>query len=253
MSQNKTVTPGMEYSDYQRPQSGYSTMDNHSVRGTIVQNMDNADNYTNVSGNRVTAPTSSKPVVGFLYSVSRQNSGEYWPLYLGENTIGKSSSCHICLSEGTVSENHAVLMVRKMKNPAKTIAFISDTRSTNGTMVNDMSVGSSSMDCSNGDIITIGESYELLLILIDTQALGLKVATNFIPVDKDEPVYDEPDSPIGRNQRSTRPGTPNIPPRFNPSGIGGMDYDPDIRRGPEPMDGTVGLSGGAFKKGGTTV
>lgn len=33
----------------------------------------------------------SKQVMGFLYSVSRSQAGEFWPLYVGPNRIGRSA------------------------------------------------------------------------------------------------------------------------------------------------------------------
>ena len=37
----------------------------------------------------VEAAQAAVPVVGFLYSISRQGFGEYWPLHVGTNTIGR--------------------------------------------------------------------------------------------------------------------------------------------------------------------
>lgn len=231
MSQNKTVVPGMDGNSYgggysASPQeSSYST----NSKGTIVSGM-NLDVETNSvhSG-------SSKPVVGFLYSISRQGIGEYWPLHQGENTIGSSSLCNICLQEGTVSHEHAVIVVRKMKNPEKTIASILDGKSTNGTMLNGESLGFSAVECFNGDIITIGENYELVLLLIDVKSLGLKVAENFIPMKNNvAPVMsDEP-------YNAHRTGIYPPPPYFNNSNYEGTD------------DGTVGMNGeSSIKTGGT--
>ena len=53
----------------------------------------------------------SRPVIGFLYSVSRTAGGEYWPVCLGENTIGRADDCDVCLKEMTVSEHHAIRLI----------------------------------------------------------------------------------------------------------------------------------------------
>ena len=79
-----------------------------------------------------------------------------------------------------------MLVVRKMKNPEKVIASISDARSTNGTMLNGQSLGFSAEECKNGDIITIGDNYELYLILIDAASLGLKPVEGFIATEAAE-------------------------------------------------------------------
>lgn len=127
--------------------------------------------------------SSGKPLFGFLYTISKTAAGEYWPLHQGQNTIGTDPSCDIVLSEGTVSSQHAVLMVRPMKNTGKVIASIIDARSTNGTMLNGESLAFDPVECKNGDVITIGDNYELFVILINAAELGLKVSENFVPVE----------------------------------------------------------------------
>lgn len=191
-------------------------------------------------------PQAGKPILGFLYSISRQGIGEYWPLYQGPNTIGSSPTCNICLREATVSSQHAVLMVRKLKNPDKTIASLEDTRSTNGTMLNGESLSFTQVECKNGDIIAVGESYELVVFLIDVKALGLKVAENFIPIgESEEPDdYEDPYTP-----RYTRPGEdePPYPPHFE--GSRGTYENGGYQGG--YTDGTVGMDGNNIKPGGT--
>lgn len=254
MSQNKTVVPGMESGGNfgnEQPTDFYSRGNNggYSAKGTIVPGMESvnkpkAHTSTPFEESIHTHTKPGKPVFGFLYSISRQGIGEYWPLYLGQNTIGSSPKCDICLQEGTVSGEHAVLVVRKMKNPEKTIASISDTRSTNGTMINGESLGFSAMECFNGDIITIGENYELVILLIDVKALGLKVAPNFIPINNPGEFPNneaDPYSPGG----NTQPGydDTDFPPKF--TGTTG-NYNP------YNSDGTVGMDGsGSIKPGGT--
>lgn len=247
MSQNKTVVPGMENAhhggDYHTDFYSRSTNVQNSAKGTVVPGMDRGNSNMGAaqhSAPRQSANANGKPVAGFLYSISRQGIGEYWPLYLGQNTIGSSDRCDICLREGTVSGEHAVIVVRKMRNPEKTIASISDARSTNGTMVNNESLGFSAMECFNGDIITIGENYELVLLLIDVQTLGLRVSENFIPLERETPFMGN-DAPYTPNMGSTR--AEDYPPSFRPNDM----YES------RSTDGTVGLdgTGGGIKSGGT--
>ena len=177
-------------------------------------------------GGKPAAPkyiVSGKPVVGFAYSISRSPVGEFWPLHVGQNTIGKDPGCDIVLNEGTVSAEHAVLVVRKMKNPEKVIASVSDARSTNGTMINGMSLGFQAEECKNGDIITIGDNYELYIMLVDVAELGLKVSENFVHVDEapEDMMMDIPD----------------IPSPFVPGGTVGADgTNPQYNTG-----GTIGI------------
>lgn len=170
MSSNKTIIPGMEdaYTE-QSFDKQYTKMQND----TYVPNP-----FGTVPGDADVS--NQKPVIGFLYSISRSASGEYWPLRIGSNTIGRSGDCNISLEEATVSERHAVLVVQQMKNPEKVIAWINDSGSTCGTMINGESLGFDRRECFNGDIITIGEHYDLYFILVDAKQIGLNVCRNFI-------------------------------------------------------------------------
>lgn len=170
MSSNKTIIPGMEnINTEQAPGLGYTN--GNMQDGTRVPHpfSVSSDNISN-----------QKPIVGFLYSISRYSIGEFWPLRIGSNTIGRSAECDVCLCEATVSEQHAILVVRQMKNPEKIIASICDSRSTCGTMINGESLGFDQRECFNGDIITIGEHYDLYFILIDAKQVGLNVCREFM-------------------------------------------------------------------------
>ena len=229
MSQNKTVVPGLESGNVSTGMGGnnfnpYAREASAAPKGTVVPGM----KFAGMGNEHVKAEPkahqpsnnqvmSGKPVVGFLYSVSRTSAGEFWPLHIGPNTIGQSADCDIVLPEATVSARHADIMVRKMKNPVKVIASISDSRSTNGTMLNGESLAFDAVGCKSGDVITIGDNYELLLILIDVNDLGLKVSENFIAVEETDPndIYEEPEN----NQ--THLGGSDEPPMFN--GTVGLD------------------------------
>ena len=175
-----------------------------------------------------TPKESGKPIVGFLYSVSRTNMGEYWPLHVGLNTIGSSAKCDVQLMEGTISNEHAELVIRQLKNPAKTIASITDARSTNGTMINGESLGFSPVECFNGNVITFGENYQCVFILIDAASLNLKVADGFIPVGPQKAEK----TPAQSFEKE------NLPPRF---------FD-----GPTTPE-TIGMDGGNGNMGGRTI
>ena len=171
MSSNKTIIPGME--------DAYTEQPNFGRQNSKVQDGTCVPNPFGTTPNNVSVP-SQKPVIGFLYSISKSGSGEYWPLRIGSNAIGRSDNCSVSLSEATVSEQHAVLVVQQMKNPEKVIAWINDSGSTCGTMINGESLGFDRRECFNGDIITIGEHYDLYFILIDAKQIGLNVCRDFI-------------------------------------------------------------------------
>lgn len=220
MSSNKTIIPGMEDA-YTEQSSNFGKFETKAKDGTCVPNPFGTTPTVNDTPNH-------KPIVGFLYSISKSSSGEFWPLHIGSNTIGRSANCDVCLSEATVSEDHAVLVVRQMKNPEKIIASICDARSTCGTMINGESLGFDQRECYNGDIITIGEHYDLYFILIDAKQIGLNVCRDFM---------------------STKPSANRFgfPPQNAPQGPyatpapenGTQAYVPGNT---EPQGGTVGLN-----------
>lgn len=243
MSQNKTVFPGLaQESDYNPNQSfagenqEYArTRNKGGAKGTVYPGM--GSDAENATGNQrrsnvmSASQNNGKPIVGFLYSISRTGIGEYWPLHIGQNIIGNSPECDIILGEGTVSQKHANLHINKMKKPEKTEATISDLGSTNGTLVNGNSVSvARPVECVDGDIITIGENYDLLLLLIDTKALGLQTSVNFYDVREEQEDSTDNNFSYGNETRIDQ----DFPPRFNGPN---SPYNNENRR----MDSTVGF------------
>ena len=260
MSQNKTRVPGLEpensnfYGGQQQPSGNfYARRSGSSSRGTVVPGMETANRSDVDNGVSINAAPQSagrplqlgKPVVGFLYSISRTPAGEFWPLQIGPNKIGTSPSSDIILPEGTVSQEHAVLVVRKLKSSGNVIASITDAQSTNGTMLNGESLGFNPVECHNGDKIVVGENYELVLILIDTAKMGLSVSEGFISIDNE--TVDELEEPTPINGYTT--GGTNA---FTNSSFGGAPVPPPFGGG-YSGGGTVGLDGssGMNNKGGT--
>lgn len=246
MSQNKTVIKGLEPADAPNGASSnpYTRVVRPGAKGTVVPGMEGA--ITNAAGiptpqSQQSKPNTGKPIAGFLYSISRTAVGEYWPIHIGQNTIGQNPASDIVLSEGTVSSDHAVLVVRKMKKPEKVIASISDARSTNGTMLNGESLGFSAVECHNGDIITIGDNYELFLVLIDAPTLGLKVCEDFIPVEGTD-----------NDNMEEIPAGPYTSPTIPGAGVYTGPTPPPFNGGSAPVGGTVGIDGSVSPgKGGT--
>ena len=177
----KTVLPGMSA---EAPSANQFAPQNPA--GTIVPGSHECLSSDSESG------SSSKPILGFLYSVSKTPFGEFWPLYLGPNTIGRSKNNSICLPEASVSESHATIVIRRMQHQGEKsgiFVFVQDTGSTCGTLLNGDTLDFNPRECNAGDIITIGANYELYLILIDPEALKLSTKENFQPVEiKSSPV-----------------------------------------------------------------
>lgn len=141
-----------------------------------------------------------KPVIGFLYSISRGGITEYWPLHLGRNTIGCSNNNDIILLESSISSFHAVIHVMRTD---KLKVYIQDDNSVNGTVVNGKDLDFVIHECRNGDIIEIG-NYQLYLIIIDSDEIGLKVSDEFVGHEE------ESDRAVG-SEHSDEQRLPRIP------------------------------------------
>ena len=171
---NKTVIPGIQDqpinqgfpSSYDRQTQPFQA--SGSFSSTVVPRINNMNNDKG----------EPSQLVGFLYSVSRTLAGEYWPIYLGANTIGRTAGNSVMLSESTVSENHAVIHVISRAN--KLTVYIKDDQSKTGTLLNGELLRNDA-DLKTGDIITIGEHYELYVVLINPAELGLEVKEGFMP------------------------------------------------------------------------
>ncbi len=243
MSQNKTVVPGLEpeaYAGGGAPAGGnsnfYARGANQVQNGTVVPGMMNSPiPDPTVASQPKKVLNTGKPTVGFLYSVSRTPLGEYWPLQMGRNTIGQSFESDIMLLEGTVSQNHAVIITRAGKNGI--IAAIKDTESTNGTLINGEPIDFEATECHNGDVITIGNNYQFLFILIDAASIGLAPNKDFIPVDAMQP-EEEPldDAPSFENETGIPAGG------FTPYNDGTASWG-------APAGSTVGLDGSKTSDG----
>lgn len=195
---DKTYVPGLEdentvrrtepKNDLTSPRRDlHATPAASSKEGTVVPGLEDEDapsrGRTALAITRGAA-TKNKPIVGFLYSVSKSSFGEFWPLYLGPNSIGASTGQDIVLDEATVSGEHALITIHKDEDPDEIFAVLEDTHSTNGVKLNGKSIRFERVECKHMDVIRIGKSYELLLLLIDTGSLGLKPAENFVPVER---------------------------------------------------------------------
>jgi pSer/pThr/pTyr-binding forkhead associated (FHA) protein len=132
---------------------------------------------------KATPKDDTEIVVGFLYSISHNGTAEYWTLHLGSNTIGKAPENDIRLMEASVSASHATINIKQMKTTGSIIAFIRDIGSKSGIYLNDTELDYEGHSCKNGDLITIGDAYKLLLILVDINGSGLSTADNFKEIE----------------------------------------------------------------------
>lgn len=123
----------------------------------------------------------NRPLIGVLYSISAGVEGELFPIYVGRNTIGSDLSCDICLRESSVSSLHGMLLARKQTNAEGEEyinVMLSDSNSSYGTSVNGERLDFERVTCADGDIISVGQNYVLILSLFN--ALNkLSVASGF--------------------------------------------------------------------------
>ena len=131
-----------------------------------------------------------RQLVGVLYSLSAGPDGELFPVYVGRNRIGSDTACDICLRESSVSEYHALLLTRKQTDydgREYVNVVLSDNNSPSGTSVNGECLYDR-QQCSDGDIIGVGQHYELVLSLF-TAFDKLSVSRGFdrLPDPKPEP------------------------------------------------------------------
>lgn len=186
---DKTNVPGFE-DDYSY--SGASS--HHAPNNPNFRTSGSKGNETVISGLESDETSSKgvkdnakgKPIVGMFYSVSHTAYGEFWPLYLGPNKIGRSSENDVALYEGTVSSNHAILTV--LKDEEGLYAAIENAEGVNGVKLNGKSIRLSRVECNNMDVITVGKNYELLLMLIDCEKYGLTPSEAFIEERKTKPI-----------------------------------------------------------------
>ena len=95
---------------------------------------------------------------------------------LGANTLGRGTGNSIVLNESTVSETHASIHV--ISRAKKLIVYIKDDQSKTGTLLNGELLRGEA-DLKNGDVVTIGEHYELYVVLINAYDLGLTEKADF--------------------------------------------------------------------------
>jgi hypothetical protein len=120
---------------------------------------------------RITAPGADFPMDGprtlaaFLVSYEGNELGEHWPVYQGRNVVGREHSgpgLDIEIDHPTASSQHAVLLARA--RPGR--AVLEDTRSTNGTFVNDNALSPGQRwELRDGDRVRFG-LFEALIKIV---------------------------------------------------------------------------------------
>lgn len=218
MSQNKTIIPGFDNGNddgtgglYGRSASAVDRSKTYipDIYRNAAEEI--ADEQT--SQNDIELKLQGRTIVGALFSISHLPTGELFPIYIGRNTIGSSEGSDICLSEETVSPNHAVLLVRAVEGSDGKRTFkiyMTDYDSEFGTMVGDVALEYDKIECRDHDIISVGCNYKFLLCLFDADRYGLQVSSGFKVIVRQKAVAAGNDDanvmPFQRNAQQ-----PNIP------------------------------------------
>lgn len=126
-----------------------------------------------------TVAMQERVVAGVLFSISNGILGEIFPVYLGRNLIGTGSDCDIRLNEATVSAEHAVLFARGDNYPDEVPMTLTDYGSMYGTSVNDNDCRYESLMLRDGDVLSVGRHYKLLLKTFDVGRAGLSEDPEF--------------------------------------------------------------------------
>lgn len=134
--------------------------------------------------NGVQQPATERKLIGALFSVSKSLKGEMFPIYEGENTIGRNVSNNICLLEATVEDVHAVLYATHEDYPDKDYVLrLYDKGSMYGTMVGGDEVFSEHHIVRDNDILLFGSNYQLLVKLFNHEEHLLCPSENFQAVE----------------------------------------------------------------------
>ena len=192
-----------------------------------------------------------RPIIGVLYSISACVEGELFPIYVGRNTIGSDLSCDICLRETSVSPVHGLLLARKQidVNGEEYInVYLSDNNSNYGTMVNSERLSFEKIECKDGDVITVGQNYVLIVSLFNA-INKLSISYGFDRIqDNEKPDANEDELEIEESQAQ---------PDMEPSGLSLMeepsdpvDHSTATTKDPQENDPTVDFYKPTKKSGG---
>lgn len=132
-------------------------------------------------------------IMGMLFSRSADSRGEIYPVYQGRNTIGNNPGCDIYLAEATVSQGHAVLLVRCIptsEGGEKTTVTLTDYDSEYGTYVNGQRIGYDKVSLNGGEVIGIGSGYTLIYVSMIGTELGEEMV-DFKPLPREDNKPDE--------------------------------------------------------------
>lgn len=129
----------------------------------------------------------AKRICGSLFSVSRTLDGELWPIYLGFNRLGSATDCPVRLEEKSVLPHHISLYAYISDSGRLSVSILPPDLPEDPTAV---AACADRQFCHSGDIITIGDNYELLINLYDIDMIGLERSRNFAELHEVSDLHD---------------------------------------------------------------
>ena len=162
-----------------------------------------------MGGDGISKNSNNRILAGFLYSFSRTEAGEFFPIYEGKNSIGNDPEADIALMEQTISGYHADIFIIKKQVEPKLDFRLKDAGSSNSTFCDDQQlfVGDVAI-LRERSIIKIG-GYHLKIVLVDKFSEELGLNPNFKPstVSKRAKVDDAWEQVTNSSTNKRRPPT----------------------------------------------
>jgi len=130
-----------------KPKSQQSTFNpDKTIIGGINTETDNDNN-----GQQKAPVSSRRKLTGWIVSYELDPFGIAFSIYEGRNKVGRAITNDITISDGTVTDLHAILLFRNGK------FYIIDQGSSNGTYVNGEDTDFQTVELKDNDIITFGK------------------------------------------------------------------------------------------------
>lgn len=167
----------MEDKNYGTDYSKSFNTDYRERKGPEVNSGSFTDYTSSKTGKKFkTSGKDNRVLAGILISFSSTENGEHWPIYIGENVIGKSDGCNVVLGRSTVSERHANLKAGYIGGSL--IYHLTVLSTSTFLQINNIALADNAFIHEN-DKIGIG-GYTLMLLVVDPVKQGLEINEEFI-------------------------------------------------------------------------
>ena len=129
---------------------------------TVVMEYDAEEEIAPKSGSGKNLP---RRIEGFLVTYDFNKYGNFYPLYLGKNSIGRQSTNDIVLNDPSISNEHALILFRGNQ------ILIEDKLSVNGTFLNNSEESIDRGTLKDNDLIRFGKKTFKIKIVGEINAI----------------------------------------------------------------------------------